>query len=149
MRGMRMAGAGKGGGGGIFALRRPRPYSRHWRGFRCDASPPTIICAHMGINGNGEWEGNDASLRPPRTGRIGFKPPYSKKRPQRKTRRGAIVYRRHFLTGREVLITQFSLSGTVAMRRAVVKKRRVSLGGGMRGARYAHGGGNGTTFGSQ
>ena len=50
-------------GGGIFALRRPRPYSRHWRGFRCDASPPTIICAHMGINGNGEWEDHDAVRR--------------------------------------------------------------------------------------
>ena len=52
-----------GSGGGIFALRRPRPYSRHWRGFRCDASPPTIICAHMGINGNGEWEDHDAVRR--------------------------------------------------------------------------------------
>ena len=50
-------------GGGIFALRRPRPYSRHLRGFRCDASPPTTICDHMGINGNGEWEDNDASRR--------------------------------------------------------------------------------------
>ena len=50
-------------GGGIFALRRPRPYSRHLRGFRCDTSPPTTICDHMGINGNGEWEGNDAARR--------------------------------------------------------------------------------------
>ena len=50
-------------GGGIFALRRPRPYSRHGRGFRCDASPPTIICDHVGINGNGEWEDNDAAHR--------------------------------------------------------------------------------------
>ena len=44
-------------------MRRPRPYSRHLRGFRCDASPPTTICDHMGINGNGEWEGNDAARR--------------------------------------------------------------------------------------
>ena len=50
-------------GGGIFALRRPRPYSRRLRGFRCDASPPTIICDHVGINGNDEWEGNDAARR--------------------------------------------------------------------------------------
>ena len=50
-------------GGGIFALRRPRPYSRHGRGFRCDASPPTIICDHVGINGNGEWEDNGAARR--------------------------------------------------------------------------------------
>ena len=61
-----------------------------------------------------------ASLRPPRNGRIGFKPPYSKKRPRRKTRRGSIVYRGHFLTGREVLITQFNLTKTVAMRRAAL-----------------------------
>ena len=60
--GMRMA-TGGGMGGGIFALRRPHPYSRHGRGFRCDASPPTIICAHMGINGNGEWEDHDAVRR--------------------------------------------------------------------------------------
>ena len=44
-------------------MRRPRPYSRHLRGFRCDTSPPTTICDHMGINGNGEWEGNDAARR--------------------------------------------------------------------------------------
>ena len=60
--GMRMA-TGGGMGGGIFALRRPRPYSRHGRGFRCDASPPTIICDHVGINGNGEWEDNGAARR--------------------------------------------------------------------------------------
>ena len=60
---MRVAGAGKGAGGGIFALRRPRPYSRHWRGYRCDAPPPTIICDHMGINGKGEWEDHDAARR--------------------------------------------------------------------------------------
>ena len=44
-------------------MRRPRPYSRRLRGFRCDASPPTTICDHMGINGNGEWEDNDAACR--------------------------------------------------------------------------------------
>ena len=40
-----------------------RPYSRHWRGYRCDAPPPTIICDHMGINGKGEWEDHDAARR--------------------------------------------------------------------------------------
>ena len=44
-------------------MRRPRPYSWHLRGFRCDTSPPTTICDHMGINGNGEWECNDAARR--------------------------------------------------------------------------------------
>ena len=56
-------GDGGGMGGEIFALRRPRPYSRRLRGFRCDASPPTIICDHMGINGTGEWEDHDAARR--------------------------------------------------------------------------------------
>ena len=63
MDGLRTLRLLRGAGGGIFALRRPRPYSRHLRGFRCDTSPPTTICDHMGINGNGEWEDNDASRR--------------------------------------------------------------------------------------
>ena len=41
---------------------------------------------------NGGEEDNAATLRPPRNGRIGFKPPYSKREPRRKARRGAIVY---------------------------------------------------------
>ena len=49
-------------GGGIFALRRPRPYSRAFAGIPLRRMPPTTICDHMGINGNGEWEGNDAAL---------------------------------------------------------------------------------------
>ena len=40
-------------GGGIFALRRPRPYSRHCGEEVAGYAAPTIICAHMGINGNG------------------------------------------------------------------------------------------------
>ena len=48
-------------GGGIFA--KTPPLQSAWRGFRCDASPPTTICDHMGINGNGEWEDNDAAHR--------------------------------------------------------------------------------------
>ena len=50
-------------GGGIFALRRPRPYSRHLRGYRCGGLPSTIICAHVGINGNGAEEDHDAARR--------------------------------------------------------------------------------------
>ena len=50
-------------GGGIFALRRPRPYSRHCGEADATYAASTIICARMGINGNGEWEGNDAARR--------------------------------------------------------------------------------------
>gem|GEM_PF-2542910 len=35
-------------GGGIFALRRPRPYSRHLRGWHCD--PNAAIAASMRIS---------------------------------------------------------------------------------------------------
>ena len=107
-------------GGGIFALRRPRPYSRHLRGFRCDTSPPTTICDHMGINGNGEWEGNDAARRVATS---------SEKRenrfetavfkgPRRKAQRGAIVYRRHFLRVKRFQSRNSNFSKTVATRRA-------------------------------
>ena len=41
-------------GGGIFALRRPRPYSRHGGEIVAGYAVPTTICAHVGINGNGE-----------------------------------------------------------------------------------------------
>ena len=41
-------------GGGIFALRRPRPYSRHDGEIVAGYAVPTTICAHVGINGNGE-----------------------------------------------------------------------------------------------
>ena len=47
-------------GGGIFALRRPRPYRRH--GGEGDATL-TIIYAHAGINRNGGWGDNDAARR--------------------------------------------------------------------------------------
>ena len=48
-------------GGGIFALRRPRPYRRHGGEIVAGYATPTIICAHGRINGNGEWEDNDAA----------------------------------------------------------------------------------------
>ena len=48
--------------GGIFALRRPRPYSRHCgeadTGYAADRH-----VRRAGINGNGEWEDNDAARR--------------------------------------------------------------------------------------
>ena len=50
-------------GGGIFALRRPRPYSRHCGEADATYAASTIICARMGINGNGEWGDNDAACR--------------------------------------------------------------------------------------
>ncbi|MFC2481085.1 MAG: hypothetical protein ACFNUE_08625, partial [Bacteroides sp.] len=40
-------------GGGIFALRRPRPYSRHCGEGNATHAAPTTICAQAGINGNG------------------------------------------------------------------------------------------------
>ena len=52
-------------GGGIFALRRPRPYRRHGGEEVARYATPTIICAHGRINGNGEWEDNAASLEKP------------------------------------------------------------------------------------
>ena len=39
--------------GGIFALRRPRPYSRHCGEGNAAHAAPTTICAQAGINGNG------------------------------------------------------------------------------------------------
>ena len=48
-------------GGEIFALRRPRPYRRHGGEIVAGYAAPTIICAHGRINGNGEWEDNDAA----------------------------------------------------------------------------------------
>ena len=50
-RGWRWAGMAV--GGEIFALRRPRPYSRAFAGRGLRAMPLTIIYAHAGINGNG------------------------------------------------------------------------------------------------
>ena len=57
-----------------------------------------------------------ASLRPPRIGRIGFKPPHSKRETAAKGRRGQSFIGGIFLRV-EGLITQFNLTKTVAMRR--------------------------------
>ena len=77
-------------GGGIFALRRPRPYSRRWRGGRCDACG---IDHHLRPRRDQQERRRGglrrgAPLRPSRNGRIGFKPPYSKREPRRKARGG-------------------------------------------------------------
>ena len=53
---------GRDGRGNLRVAKTP-PLQSALRGFRCDASPPTIICDHVGINGNGEWEDNDAAHR--------------------------------------------------------------------------------------
>ena len=51
-------------GGGIFALRRPRPYSRAFAGISLRGiAAPIIIYAHAGINGNGVEADNDAARR--------------------------------------------------------------------------------------
>ena len=50
-------------GGGIFALRRPRPYSRHCEEIVAGYAAPTIVYAHIGINGSGEWADSDAACR--------------------------------------------------------------------------------------
>ena len=51
-------------GGGIFALRRPRPYSRAFAGISLRGiAAPTIIYSHAGIYGNGVEADNDAARR--------------------------------------------------------------------------------------
>jgi len=65
-------------GGGIFALRRPRPYSLHC-GAYCHRPPYTPHGHQRAWREGEETTRHAASLRPPRNGRIGFKPPYSPK----------------------------------------------------------------------
>ena len=50
-------------GGEIFALRRPRPYSRAFAGRGLRAMPLTIIYAHAGINREGVKGDDDAARR--------------------------------------------------------------------------------------
>ena len=124
--------AWRGGGGGIFALRRPRPYSRRWRGGRCDAcgiDHHLRPCRDQQERRRGGLR-RGAPLRPSRNGRIGFKPPYSKREPRRKARRGAIVYRRLFLR-----VKRFQSSNSISRRperRGVpsrCKNREAPIGG--------------------
>ena len=79
--------------------------ARRWAGesSRCEDPAPTVgrgrggrfgsFAAVLFQDAGGIWitTRRAASLRPPRNGRIGFKPPYSKREPRRKAR-GAIVY---------------------------------------------------------
>ena len=65
-------------GRGIFALRRPRPYSRHC-GAYCHRPPFTPHGHQRAWREGEETTRHAASLRPPRNGGIGFKPPYSQK----------------------------------------------------------------------
>ena len=44
-------------------MRRPRPYSRHCEEIVAGYAAPTIVYAHIGINGSGEWADNDAARR--------------------------------------------------------------------------------------
>ena len=56
--------AGDGMGGGIFAkTAKTPPLQSALRGYRCGGLPSTIICAHVGINGNGAEEDHDAACR--------------------------------------------------------------------------------------
>ena len=92
MDGLRTLRLLRGAGGGIFALRRPRPYSRRWRGGRCDACG---IDHHLRPRRDQQERRRGglrrgAPLRPSRNGRIGFKPPYSKREPRRKACRDSI-----------------------------------------------------------
>ena len=50
-------------GGGIFALRRPRPYRRHCGEGATTHATSTTICDKTDINGNGERGDNDAARR--------------------------------------------------------------------------------------
>ena len=51
-------------GGGIFAkTAKAPPLQSALRGYRCGGLPSTIICAHVGINGNGAEEDHDAACR--------------------------------------------------------------------------------------
>ena len=86
----RGASVGSGGRGNLREEpRRPRPYSRH-----CGALPLTIIYArrHQWERRRRKTTRHAASLRPPRNGGIGFKPPYSKGEPSQKPRTDSIFY---------------------------------------------------------
>ena len=54
---------GGGGGRGNLRVAKTPPLQSAWAGIPLRRMPPTTICDHMGINGNGEWEGNDAARR--------------------------------------------------------------------------------------
>ena len=49
-------------GRGNLRVAKTPPLQSAFAGIPLRRMPPTTICDHMGINGNGEWEGNDAAL---------------------------------------------------------------------------------------
>ena len=51
-----------GGGRGNLRVAKTPPLQAALRGDRCGYAAPIAICAHGGINGNGEWEDHDAAL---------------------------------------------------------------------------------------
>ena len=51
-----------GGGRGNLRVAKTPPLQSALRGDRCGYAAPIAICAHGGINGNGEWEDHDAAL---------------------------------------------------------------------------------------
>ena len=53
----------RGGGWGNLRVAKTPPLQVGIAGRWLRRIPPTIICDHMGINGNGEWEGSDAARR--------------------------------------------------------------------------------------
>ena len=66
MRGVRYAhgGGGEGGRRGNLRVAKTPPLQSGVCGVDIVGSAaPTILCAHMGINGNGEWEDHDAARR--------------------------------------------------------------------------------------
>ena len=75
--------------------------------------------ASTGTANGGITTQRTASLRPPRNGRIGFRPPYPKKKPRQKARRESIPLLGVFplLDGKLVLIKRSNLSKTVAAQR--------------------------------
>ena len=52
-----------GGGRGNLRVAKTPPLQSALRGDRCGYAAPIAICAHGGINGNGEWEDHDAARR--------------------------------------------------------------------------------------
>ena len=58
---MRMVAMGDGRGN--LRVAKTPPLQSALRGDRCGYAAPIVICAHGGINGNGEWEDNDAARR--------------------------------------------------------------------------------------
>ena len=101
-------------GGGIFALRRPRPYSRHCGEIVGGITTLDPIYAPQTTTGTA-WRRittrHAASLRPSKNGRIGFKPPYSKGESSQKPRMGSIFYGEGFspLAMKKISIKQLQL----------------------------------------